>query len=284
MVDIAVSLECAKRWGYALDPGLSHTPWTEEQDERLIRAINEHGHDWTKISGTTFQDRSTVNIKNRYQVIKRQQQSRSSSDQLASPLASSTEDENFPELRWTDGDDEDDHARATLDGDQSETFEQHQLSESPVCDQEMLDHITGEPVSTTGLEMGDCFTFSDSLLAPYGNDMSTHPVGETIVDYLHPPLDLDPALAINQTADRGGIASSQTEAFTGFAAYGSNNTVGEQYIPDRSTTIESGPADAESPSRLRTLTLENIHPQTINLVLNTLLSSNARFQMRLDNE
>ncbi|KAL8784358.1 MAG: hypothetical protein Q9213_004010 [Squamulea squamosa] len=280
-VDVAVSVECAKRWGYALDPGLSHTPWTEEQDERLVHAINEHGHNWTKISSTTFQDRSTVNIKNRYFVLKRQQQSKSSSTRLAFPV----EDENLSELSWSDCNDQNYYANGTtFDAEQSEKFENDHVSESPVSKQRMLDHDMGSPFSTTPLELGECFNFSDSLLAPYENDMSTYPIGDSNIEYLHSSQNLDPTLTVDHPADSGGCASSQVQTVTRTAT-GKPNDIGDGscYLTDRSTTVEAGGAETESRSRLSTLTLENIHPQTINLVLNTLLSSNASFQMRLDN-
>ncbi|KAI4225571.1 MAG: hypothetical protein L6R36_003822 [Xanthoria steineri] len=277
-----VNTQCAKRWGYALDPALSHTPWTEAQDEHLLRAINEHGHNWTKISGTVFQDRSTVNIKNRYFVLKRQQQSRSSSAGLPFPV----DEDNLSELSWSDFNERDDQVNATALGiDQSETINGNHLGEIAVSNQTSLDLDMGAPASAPPLDLGDYFNFSDSLIAPYEDGISTHPIGDYNVESMNPAPVPEASLAMDAaTTDGGGVASSQVGTATGNATGRSNHTVDEpSYRTDQSTTVESARADPGSPSRLSTLTLENVHPQTVNLVLNTLLSSNASFQMRLDN-
>ncbi|KAL8996037.1 MAG: hypothetical protein Q9169_004349 [Polycauliona sp. 2 TL-2023] len=278
-------IECAKRWGYVLDPVLSHVPWTEEQDERLMRAIAEHGHNWTKISGTTFQDRSTVNIKNRviarYFVLKRRQQSRSS----GATTAFAAEDEDLSELSWSDGNDQEDQANSTvLDMGPSGAIGHDPFSANAAPHQGMLDQSMSEATPTVPLDLDDFFGFGDPMLGPYEKNVSTQAPGGSTVDYLHSPHNIDPALTMDHSTDITAT-SSQGRPLTGTTFDTSDGTVDEAVnSAERSMTLEPGRADAESGSRLRTLTLENVHPQTVSLVLNTLLSSNANFQMRLDNK
>ncbi|KAL8994640.1 MAG: hypothetical protein Q9169_005441 [Polycauliona sp. 2 TL-2023] len=273
--------QCAKRWGYALDPVLSHVLWTEEQDERLIRAMNEHGHNWTKISGTTFQDRSTVNIKNRYFVLKRQQQSRS----FSAPTAFAADDEDFSELSWSDGNDQDDQANSTALGiGPSGAIAHDQSSANAAPHQGTLDQMMCEDTPTVPLDLGEYFGFGNPVLGPYENGVSTQALGGSTIDYLQSPQNIDSALTMGHSADIGTAASSQGRSRTGPTFDRSNVTVDDAVLSaQRSMTLDTGRADTESRSHLRTLTLENVHPQTVSLVLNTLLSSNASFQMRLDN-
>lgn len=223
----------------------------------------------------------TADVQYRYYVLKRQQRSRSSSAGL--PL--SVDDDDLSELSWSNGNERDDRANATdLDIDLSETVKHNHLGEIAVSDQTSLDFDMGAPASAAPLDLGDYFNFSDSLTAPYEDNISTHPTGDYNIEPLHSAQIPEASLAMDVATDSGGIASSQVGTATGNATGRSNDTVNEpSYSTDPSTTVESARADPDTPSRLRTLTLVNVHPQTVNLVLNTLLSSNASFQMRLDN-
>uniref|UniRef100_A0A803MXY1 Uncharacterized protein n=1 Tax=Chenopodium quinoa TaxID=63459 RepID=A0A803MXY1_CHEQI len=42
--------QCRERWVNVLDPSLNRGQWTEEDDMRLIKAIQEHGHCWSKVA------------------------------------------------------------------------------------------------------------------------------------------------------------------------------------------------------------------------------------------
>lgn len=223
----------------------------------------------------------TTNVECRYFVLKRQQQSRSSSAGLPFPV----DDDDLSELSWSNGNERNDRANATdLDMDQSETVNHNHLGENAVSDQAGLDLDMGAPASAAPIDLVDYFNFSDSLIAPYEDAISTHPMGDYDIERLHSAQIPEVPLAMDAAKDDGGIASSQVGTATGNATGRSNHTVDEpSYSTDQWTTAESARADTGSPSRLSTLTLENVHPQTVNLVLNTLLSSNASFQMRLDN-
>ena len=147
----------------------------------------------------------------------------------------------------------------------------------------MLDHDMSEPMSTALLDLGDYFTFGDPILGPYGNEMSSQTRADSNIDYLQPLQNIDPALTVERPAGTAESASNQITTVAGTANDRPDESIEESfYNTDGSMVIDSGSADTESRSRLSTLTLENVHPQTVNLVLNTLLSSNASFQMRLD--
>ena len=42
--------QCKSRWAYCLDPSIKRTPWSEREDEVLIRAHRELGANWAQIA------------------------------------------------------------------------------------------------------------------------------------------------------------------------------------------------------------------------------------------
>lgn len=60
-----IGKQCRERWINHLDPGISHDPWTPEEDELLIQLHKIYGNKWVKIS-TFMPRRSDNNIKNRW--------------------------------------------------------------------------------------------------------------------------------------------------------------------------------------------------------------------------
>lgn len=59
-------LECFKRWNDVLDPGIDRSPWTREEDRRLLHAIGEYGRAWKQIVDAYFPGRTGLDAKNRY--------------------------------------------------------------------------------------------------------------------------------------------------------------------------------------------------------------------------
>lgn len=47
---IANSFDSYDRWVNSLDPSLSWSEWTEEEDSKLKAAIAEHGYCWAKVA------------------------------------------------------------------------------------------------------------------------------------------------------------------------------------------------------------------------------------------
>ena len=64
--------QCKDRWVNYLSPNLNFSPWTEEDDKKLIELHNQYGSKWTKLA-SFFQSRTSINIKNRWLVLHRHQ-------------------------------------------------------------------------------------------------------------------------------------------------------------------------------------------------------------------
>jgi hypothetical protein len=60
-----IGKQCRERWRNHLDPGLNHSQWTEEEDERLIDLHRLYGNAWVKIA-LLMQTRSDNDVKNRW--------------------------------------------------------------------------------------------------------------------------------------------------------------------------------------------------------------------------
>jgi hypothetical protein len=54
-----------ERYRFYLDPSISKTPWTREEDLNLIQLIHQYGTRWKKIA-ESFDGRNEVNVKNRW--------------------------------------------------------------------------------------------------------------------------------------------------------------------------------------------------------------------------
>lgn len=57
--------QCWKRWNDSLDPTLKHDPWTEKEDENLLKAVHELGRSWSRIATERLNGRSGLSCKNR---------------------------------------------------------------------------------------------------------------------------------------------------------------------------------------------------------------------------
>ncbi|KAI0123256.1 Homeodomain-like protein [Xylariales sp. AK1849] len=57
--------QCSKRWHHALRPDFKHSPWTPEEDRKLLKAMEKHRNDWKQIGIQELPDRSTHEIRNR---------------------------------------------------------------------------------------------------------------------------------------------------------------------------------------------------------------------------
>jgi hypothetical protein len=57
--------QCRERWSDYLNPDVRVEPWTDDDDERLLRQIEVHGHRWTIIA-MAFPRRIANDVKNRW--------------------------------------------------------------------------------------------------------------------------------------------------------------------------------------------------------------------------
>ncbi|GJE97858.1 SANT domain-containing protein [Phanerochaete sordida] len=58
--------QCAKRWNDALNPAIDRSGWTPEEDDRLLKAVEQQGHSWANIARTYLPGRTGLAAKNRY--------------------------------------------------------------------------------------------------------------------------------------------------------------------------------------------------------------------------
>ena len=62
--------QCHDRWTYYLSPKINNSPWTEEDDKRLIDTCYELNGKWVKIT-KNFKGRTDVQIKNRWNYLQK---------------------------------------------------------------------------------------------------------------------------------------------------------------------------------------------------------------------
>ncbi|KAG0640289.1 Homeodomain-like protein [Tuber brumale] len=73
--------QCSKRWYDALDPSIDHSPWTPEEDVRLLEAIEKHGRNWKAIVKAYFPRRTSLSAKNRYSLLIRKMEPKNKQSQ-----------------------------------------------------------------------------------------------------------------------------------------------------------------------------------------------------------
>lgn len=68
--------QCSQRWGRALDPKIAKIPWSKEEDDNLLKLVQEFGpHTWAKIA-RNMSSRSDVQCRYRYiQLMKKEHSS-----------------------------------------------------------------------------------------------------------------------------------------------------------------------------------------------------------------
>ena len=62
--------QCRERWNNYVNPRIISSPWTSEEDEKLLKKYEEFGSKWHTIA-SFFPTRSTNNIKNRFVSLQR---------------------------------------------------------------------------------------------------------------------------------------------------------------------------------------------------------------------
>ncbi|KAL6304970.1 Homeodomain-like protein [Sparassis latifolia] len=58
--------QCAKRWNDALNPSIDRSGWSREEDELLLKGVEEQGHSWANIARNCLPGRTGLAAKNRY--------------------------------------------------------------------------------------------------------------------------------------------------------------------------------------------------------------------------
>ena len=62
--------QCHDRWIYYISPNVNNSPWTEEEDARLIKLSKELNGKWVQIA-KKFKGRNDTQIKNRWNILKK---------------------------------------------------------------------------------------------------------------------------------------------------------------------------------------------------------------------
>ena len=62
--------QCKDRWVYYLSPRVSNEPWTDEEDEKLIRLTKQLNGKWVQIA-KRFKGRNDTQIKNRWNILRK---------------------------------------------------------------------------------------------------------------------------------------------------------------------------------------------------------------------
>jgi len=65
--------QCAKRWNDYVNPDLDHSPWSTQEDQRLLPIVALYGHNWKHIAENFLPTRSPLSIKNHYALLMRRQ-------------------------------------------------------------------------------------------------------------------------------------------------------------------------------------------------------------------
>ncbi|OJJ07407.1 hypothetical protein ASPVEDRAFT_88657 [Aspergillus versicolor CBS 583.65] len=71
MVATRLPDQCSKRWSQSINPDIDHSPWTQQEDDRLLEQVNKHGHYWQQIVSLYFPGRTSLAAKNRYHILQR---------------------------------------------------------------------------------------------------------------------------------------------------------------------------------------------------------------------
>ncbi|KAL4987375.1 hypothetical protein BDW68DRAFT_188058 [Aspergillus falconensis] len=239
--------QCAKRWHHSLDPNVKRGPWTPEEDSSLLEAVQRMGRDWKEIGRELFPSRSTTDIKNRYVILSRRQGHSSTSPENCSTV------------------DIDTHSPPPLD---SKPVVPTDLLTSDVdlsvantpCDPD----IASLPPDTLNLNMTLPTDLHSYLSLPLPDTTETH------IALDDPNISWE---APDWTAfDKQRLPTPDASEIDSFLT---NSSPPESLRPIPIPTPESpGPS---------TLVLEDLRPETVNLVIDTLLRTNSKFGMRLYN-
>ncbi|KAL2813645.1 hypothetical protein BDW59DRAFT_178210 [Aspergillus cavernicola] len=249
--------QCAKRWHHSLDPNVKRSPWTPDEDSALLDAVQRVGRDWKEIGRELFPSRSTTDIKNRYSPY--------SFSQLAPVLM--TDNCRYVILSRRRG------LSVSISSDSNLSSLDVGISSEP-----------GQLMDCKSLNQLDMFTPTVDLTmttAPHLSD-GLNLTLDTLAMSL-PPEILDTDLVLDWAAFDG----QQISPFSMFFPETPNNSEIESCNP----SLLTNRSNPETPSMSEcsgigppsTLVLEGLQPETVNLVIDTLLKNNSKFEMRLYN-
>ncbi|KAL4973662.1 hypothetical protein BDW66DRAFT_100224 [Aspergillus desertorum] len=239
--------QCAKRWHHSLDPNVKRDPWTPEEDSSLLEAVQRIGRDWKEIGRELFPSRSTTDIKNRYVILGRRQGASS----------------NSPENCLTLGVDVDTHSPPLVNG-------------KPLIPTDLLTPDVDLSVANT-----PCDTDISNLASDALNLNMTLSTDLSCYSFLPLPNAPQTDLAPDEPSiswegpdwtafDKQRIPTPDVSEIDSLLTSSSH----PESLPTTSIPEPPGPS---------TLVLEDLRPETVNLVIDMLLRTNSKFGMRLYN-
>ncbi|KAL3444529.1 hypothetical protein BJX65DRAFT_319883 [Aspergillus insuetus] len=267
--------QCAKRWHHSLDPNVKRGPWALDEDGVLLDAVQRVGRDWKEIGRELFPSRSTTDIKNRYVILSRRRGISMSSQDNSSAIDSGT----CSDTQILDPEDASqmDVLSPRLD---------LSLVNTP-CDSGVF-NLTADDL---GMNMGMPFISDltsyllENAVRLHHTDISFQTADHTFNDRYAP-----------ETQDISDWPNfDQSIPATAFPLLTSQSTTSEIEIEscDPSLLMNTGsitsssapeiPGVLDGASDATTLVLEDLRPETVNLVIDTLLRTNTKFGMRLYN-
>ncbi|KAL4814502.1 hypothetical protein BDW67DRAFT_165874 [Aspergillus spinulosporus] len=237
--------QCAKRWHHSLDPNVKRGPWTAEEDRSLLEAVQKTGRDWKEIGRELFPSRSTTDIKNRYVILSRRR----------GPSSASPENCSISDI--------DTHLSPPADS-------------KPFIPTESLTPEVDFSMANTPCEP------DSSSLAP-GTQNLNMTLPSDFPSYLSLPL---PDTAETDLAlDESSIAWEGLDwtAFDNQCLFTPDASELDSSFISRSHEERHRPLPILETPGPSTLVLEDLRPETVNLVIDTLLKTNSKFGMRMYN-
>ncbi|CEL05017.1 hypothetical protein ASPCAL06139 [Aspergillus calidoustus] len=267
--------QCAKRWHHSLDPNVKRGPWAPDEDAALLDAVQRVGRDWKEIGRELFPSRSTTDIKNRYVILSRRRGiSMSSQDNALTIDSGACSDTQIMESE--------DHNQVDL----LRPGMDLSLVNTP-CDSGIL-NLTADDLNIN-MNMNMPFT-SDlpSYLFETGRsfqhtDITTDHTFEQYAQQTHdmpdwstfePPL---PPPHFSLLSPHSPASELELESCDPSLLMNNGGSVSTSSVPETPGLLLDIPSDSS------TLVLEDLRPETVNLVIDTLLRTNSKFGMRLYN-
>ncbi|KAL3493897.1 hypothetical protein BJX62DRAFT_234753 [Aspergillus germanicus] len=269
--------QCAKRWHHSLDPNVKRGPWAPDEDAALLDAVQRVGRDWKEIGRELFSSRSTTDIKNRYVILSRRRGISMSSQGNSSTIESGA----CSDTQVMDAEDASHIDLLSPGMDLS-------LVNTP-CDSGIF-NFTAED-----LNMNMSMPFTSDLPsylfenAPrlHHTDISTHTADHTFNEHYAPEThDIPnwptfdpsiPATAHSLLTSQSPTSELEIENCDPSLLMNNRESVSTSSVPETPGISSDNTSDAS------TLVLEYLRPETVNLVIDTLLRTNSKFRMRLYN-
>ncbi|THC96048.1 hypothetical protein EYZ11_004469 [Aspergillus tanneri] len=61
--------QCSSHWSHTLNPDIDFSEWTQQDDETLLQAVQQHGTTWTTIASKHLPNRTALAIRNRFNAL-----------------------------------------------------------------------------------------------------------------------------------------------------------------------------------------------------------------------